>query len=429
MNYIVALIQLVLLVFCALPVFYLLFLMLAAAFYRRPRFPDPKKETIPATSTPDHFVILIPAHNEALTLPATLETIKALRADSANPLIVVVADNCSDETAELARQAGVLVYERHDAELRGKGHALQWAIRRLMAEYDPSQFNTLVIFDADTVPDAAFLQEAQYVLKRGGQVLQGRYDVLKPTESWRTILLYAAFVIYNHIRPLGRVTLGLSDGLRGNGMVFRREILERFPWEAFSLVEDIEYTTRLALAGLSVTYVPQAKLYGQAAATGKQATSQRMRWEGGRWAQAKQDVPPLLRRAIAKADFVAFDRAFDLIIPPLALLVMGLVALTVVDVGLWLVLGGELLGATVLAWLGLLAGMVLFVFGGLLVARAPFFAFIALLFAPFYIIWKMRIYAKMLFRRIPQEWVRTSRSKIELADAQSQVGLEKEGNK
>jgi cellulose synthase/poly-beta-1,6-N-acetylglucosamine synthase-like glycosyltransferase len=310
--------------------------------------------------------------------------------------------------------------------LRGKGHALQWAIARLLNEYDQSQFSALLIFDADTVPDAAFLREMQHGLDCGGKVLQGRYDVLKPNETWRTLLLYSAFVIYNHIRPLGRASLKLSDGLRGNGMVFRREILEQFPWQAFSLVEDIEYTTRLALAGLKVTYVPEAVLYGQAAATGKQATSQRMRWEGGRWAQARQDIPPLMRRAVTRLDFVAFDRAFDLIIPPLALLAMLLVIPTVLNTVLWLWLGGSL-GATLTGWLGLLAGMGLFVFGGLAVARAPRYAYLALLFAPIYIIWKMRVYAKMLFRRIPQEWVRTQRSKIEVIDTQVPSGLEKRG--
>lgn len=422
MSDVIALIELVLLVICAAPVVYLLFLMIAAAFYRRPNL------TKEISKEADRFVILIPAHNESLTLPATLKTIKTLQAEenAPAPLVVVVADNCTDDTAEIARREGVLVYERYNTELRGKGHALEWAIKRLTGEYDRREFSTLVIFDADTIPDQSFLQEAQHSLRCGNQILQGRYDVLKPTESWRTLLLYSAFVIYNHIRPLGRAALHLSDGLRGNGMVFRREILEQFPWQAFSLVEDIEYTTRLALAGFSVTYVPEAKLYGQAAATSQQAGSQRMRWEGGRWAQAKQDVPPLLKRAFSKADFVAFDRAFDLIIPPLALLAMALIVPTLLNFGLWLWLGGAL-GATMLGWLGLLAGMALFVFGGLLVARAPLYAYLALLFAPLYIIWKMRIYAKMLFRRIPQEWVRTQRAKIELTEVQTQPGLEKRG--
>ena len=390
--------------------------MIAAAFYRPPK--------PAATISPDihHFVILIPAHNEALTLPATLETIKTLRTnDNHAPQIVVVADNCTDNTAELARQAGVTVYERHNTELRGKGHALRESIERLL---DETQFEALVVLDADTIPDQAFLREAQHALHRGAEVIQGRYDVLKPNASWRTLLMYSAFVIYNHIRPLGRVTLGLSDGLRGNGMVFRREVLVNFPWQAFSLVEDIEYTTRLTLAGISVTYVPQAKIYGQAAATRQQATSQRMRWEGGRWAQAKQDVPRLLKWAIRKADWRAFDRAMDLIIPPLALLIIALSGLLGLNALLWWWLGETGLGTTLLGWVGLLIAMGLFVFGGLVVAHAPRQAYLALLFAPLYIVWKLGLYARMAVNRTPREWVRTPRAKIELSDQPTESSLE-----
>lgn len=395
-----------LLLIAAVPVCYLLMLMISALFYRRPR---------PKPAPPVKFVALIPAHNEALTLPGTLPKVKALRAaDGSEPLVVVVADNCTDNTASLARQGGALVYERHNTELRGKGHALKWAIERLLAEYPAAQFNALVIFDADTVPDEAFLKEAESALSSGAQVIQGRYDVLKPDENRRTLLLYSAFVIYNHIRPLGRAALKLSDGLRGNGMVFRREVLERFPWQAFSIVEDIEYTNRLALAGLSVTYVPQAKVYGQAASTGQQAASQRMRWEGGRWQQARQDIPRLLGHAWRKADPITFDRAMDLIIPPLALLVLGLGAMFAFSALLWLLLGGALLGLVVLGWAGLLGLMATFVFGGLGVARVPAKAYLALIFAPVYILWKIGVYFKMIFERTPREWVRTQRSKIEL---------------
>jgi cellulose synthase/poly-beta-1,6-N-acetylglucosamine synthase-like glycosyltransferase len=209
-------------------------------------------------------------------------------------------------------------------------------------------------------------------------------------------------------------------------MVFRREVLERLPWQAFSLVEDIEYTTRLTLAGLKVTYVPEAKIYGQAAATGQQAGSQRMRWEGGRWAQARQDVPRLLRRAVTKADPVAFDRAVDLLIPPLALLVIALVAPTLINTVLWWWLGGTLLAFSLLGWLALLVGMGLFVLGGLVVGRAPVYAYLALGFAPIYVLWKLGLYLKMLYQRsVPQEWVRTQRTKIEspaeVLDTQAEI--------
>lgn len=425
MSTALTLFQLILLIVFDAPLAYLLFLVGAAAFYRN-HYAD---KQLTKTSKPERFVILVPAHDEALTLPATIETIKALRVDNAAdmpaPLVVVVADNCTDDTAEIARKAGVLVYERHNQELRGKGHALQYAIARLMQEYDDSQFSALVIFDADTVPDKAFLNEATKALRSGAVVIQGRYDILKQQSSWRTHLLYVAFILYNHIRPLGRASLKLSDGLRGNGMVFRREILEQLPWQAFSLVEDIEYTTRLAMAGLKVTYVPEACIYGQAATTSRQATSQRMRWEGGRWQQARQDVPPLLKRALSKRDWVAFDRAFDLIIPPLALLALCLMTLTAFSAVIWFWFRSKNLFVVMWAWISSLIGLVVFVFGGLAVARVSLKSYLALFFAPFYVLWKLQIYVRMLFGRTPQQWVRTVRSKIELSDAQVQAALDK----
>lgn len=423
MTTVLTLFQLVLLIIFDAPLAYLLFLVGAAAFYRNTNKPLTK------TSEPERYVILVPAHDEALTLPATIETVKALKVSSITdiptPLVVVVADNCTDDTAEIARKAGVIVYERHNTELRGKGHALQFAIEKLMQEYSYDQFNALVIFDADTVPDKNFLDEATKALRSGAVVIQGRYDVLKQQASWRTHLLYVALVLYNHIRPLGRASLKLSDGLRGNGMVFQRKILEQLPWQAFSLVEDIEYTNRLAMAGLKVTYVPEAQVYGQAATTSKQATSQRMRWEGGRWQQARQDVPPLLKRTISKKDWVAFDRAFDLLIPPLALLAIGLLSLTGLSALLWLLTRSKKLYVMLWAWVSSLFGLAVFVFGGLAVARVPLKSYLALLFAPFYIVWKLQIYVRMFLGRTPQQWVRTVRSKIDLNDAQVQAALDK----
>ena len=419
MSNLIATVQLVLLIILAIPVIYLVILMLAASFYGRHR--KLSQNITGEVSSVTKFVILVPAHDEALTLPTTLQTIKALRytgdrGQVLSPIVVVIADNCTDTTAKVARDAGVIVFERHDKTLPGKGQALNWAIKLLLQQYAPAEFNALVIFDADTVPDKAFLTEANQALYDGGQVLQGRYDLLNQGQSWRTRLLYSALVLYNHIRPLGRTVLGLSDGLRGNGMVFRRQVLEQLPWQAFSLVEDIEYTNRLALAGIKVTYVPQALIYSQAAHTGKQASSQRMRWEGGRIKQAKQDVPTLMHQFLTKRDWVAFDRAVDLIIPPLTILLFGLGGLTFISLLTWLWLGGLSLSISLVGCLFLLAAMVFFVIGGLWIGRCPLSAYTALLFAPFYMLWKLPLYLKMGLSRAPQQWIRTSRSKIELND-------------
>jgi len=421
---IIALLQTILLLLFVVPVGYLLFLMIAAAFYRQ-------KRSTKAEPAPFNYLILIPAHDEALTLPAVLPSILALRSGkgSRQPRVVVVADNCTDNTADLARTAGAEVLERFNPTLGGKGYALEWAISQLMEKYGPDRFSALVILDADTVPDKNFLEEIDRVMLNGAVVAQGRYGILNQAEaSWRTHLLSTAFLIYNHVRPLGRAALGLSDGLRGNGMAFRRDILERFPWQAYGLVEDIEYANRLVKAGLKVTYAPAALIYGQGASSRKQATVQRMRWEGGRFRQVRADVPSLLRVAVTRPSFSAFDRALDLLIPPLALLALLLGGLTVLDVILWLLLGGAWLTATVVGWLVLILGLLIFVIGGLAVARAPKAAWMALVFAPFYILWKMQIYIRMLVFKAPKQWVRTPRSTIETRDVQATtVEVEQKG--
>jgi cellulose synthase/poly-beta-1,6-N-acetylglucosamine synthase-like glycosyltransferase len=184
------------------------------------------------------------------------------------------------------------------------------------------------------------------------------------------------------------------------------------------LVEDIEYGTRLALAGIPVTYVPEARLYGQAASTGKQALSQRLRWEGGRGAQARKDVPPLLKAAVKQRSFIPFDRAVDLTIPPLGLLFSLTAFFGSLNLGAWAAFGGTWLGLTAALWLAPISGIVLFVFAGLVIARVPAKAYLALAFAPFYIIWKLWVYFLLLTRRLPTEWVRTTRSQIDVKEAQ-----------
>jgi cellulose synthase/poly-beta-1,6-N-acetylglucosamine synthase-like glycosyltransferase len=366
------------------------------------------------------MVILIPAHDEAMTLPATLLEFKKLsldRKELVKPEIVVIADNCTDNTAELAREAGVTVYERTDLVNRGKGHALRWALEKLPQDFP--DYQAVVIFDADTMPERNFMVETAAAYQRGVKIMQGRYDVLRPEENWRTGLMQVAFALFNHVRPLGRATLRLSDGLKGNGMMFTRQVLEELPWNSYSLVEDIEYTTRLVEAGYRVQYAPEAALYGQAPSSGKQALSQRMRWEGGRGAQARRDIPRLFKATLQRRSFVPFDRAMDLIILPLGLLFAAIVAAGLLNLGLALLVGGGLLGFTALMWGISVALIFSFVLLGLLVARVPARAYLSLLYAPFYIVWKMWVYFILLTKRLPREWVRTERAKIEAPDAKS----------
>src|SRR5262249_35581045 len=139
---------------------------------------------------------------------------------------------------------------------RAKGYALQWLLQRLAD--DGRTFDAYVIVDADSSLSPEFLRQMAVELARGAPVIQARYLVRNPNESWASGLRAVAFTLFNHVRPLGRLRLGWSAGLKGNGMCFRSDVLDRFGWGAASLTEDVEFHARLLQAGLRVTYAPQA---------------------------------------------------------------------------------------------------------------------------------------------------------------------------
>ncbi len=357
-----------------------------------------------------NFTILVPAHNEALVITDCLKSLLSFHYPAGLWHIVLVADNCTDNTAELGRSLGVTVYERFDPEKRGKGYALDWAMRRVL-ERDGGWTDAVVIFDADTQAHPDFLGYMDEQLRTGNVALQGHYDVLNPFDNWRTSLLYSALLLHNRLRPLARQALGWTTLLKGNGMCFARSVIERFGWNAYSLAEDIEYTTKLMNRGITVRSVPQAVLYAQAARTGKQADSQRMRWEGGRFALIKRDTLPLLRAFIRTRSIARLDWAIDLLTPPMAILIGMPLMLLVVNAALaWLWGGPMVLAGWV--WLTVLASACVYVLGGMLICGAKPKAYLYLLCTPLFLVWKVKIYALMLMGRGARGWVRTERTTI-----------------
>lgn len=404
--WILAIAQAPLLVAWALLTLYLLFLAVTAlvARVREPHtVPDPS-----AAST--RFTILVPAHNEAPVIGACLDSLLAFDYPRERHRIIVIADNCTDTTAQIAAARGVVVFERHDEEKRGKGYALDWALRRLLGQ-DERWTDAVLVFDADTLADPQYLHHMDERLRAGSLALQGRYNLLNPFDNWRTGLLYSALLLHNRLRPLARQALGWTTLLKGNGMCFSRGVIERFGWNAYGLAEDIEYTTMLLDAGIRVESVPRAVLYAQAPQTGKQAGSQRMRWEGGRFALLRRDGPRLLLEALRHRSAARLDWAMDLFTPPMGILVGLPLLMMAVNAPLaWL--WGEPLSALAWAWLALLAGAFAYVIGGLLISEADRRAYLYLLATPIFLIWKLRVYATMLLGRGPRGWVRTERTTL-----------------
>jgi len=383
----------------AVMLLYLLLLMLAAA---RPC------RTVVRVNTQRTFRIIIPAHNEELVLEPVLHRLMSLRYPRSKFDVIVIADNCSDRTAEVARRCGARVLERIDEIDRGKGHALAYAFTQLRAE----QFDAYVILDADTLVGPTLLAVLNQYLDAGHRVIQGHYDVLNPYETSRTTLMYLAFRIFNYVRPLGRRALGLSTGLKGNGMCFTKSVIDRHPWNAFSLAEDIEYTTILLTNGVHIVFAPEVHIWAQMPANRTQATTQRIRWEAGRLQLARRDGLRLILQGLRHRDPHIFDWGMDLAIPPLAAFALMILGGLGTAAGALLYSRTPATIAVVLAWSVLFAALGLFVLGSMVVGRLPKQAFTALLQVPGYVAWKLWIYAVMVVRRTPQQWIRTERARI-----------------
>ena len=402
-----------LLLLAALPVvcvaLYLLLLALAACMHPGRRRIDGLFPGIRMART--RFLVLIPAHNEELLLGGVLEQLKGHTYDAARVQVVVVADNCTDQTAAVARAQGVVVLERTDLQNRGKGQALNWAMRTCLPSW-PDPFDAVVILDADSTVNPDFFWFLNEQLAAGHEALQAYYGVQNPQEHWRTSLLTASLAAFHFLRPLGRDQLGLPCGLKGNGMCFARRLALEYGYPAFSVVEDVELALFLLRQGIRVKFVPGAHVLGQMAVSAQAAGTQRARWEGGRLALIRTQAWPLLKEGIHGRDAAKVDGALDLLIPPFALLVACTALPAVGLMALWAAGHHVIWGGVVVLWCGAWLLEAVYVLAALQLIQAPAVIYWRLLAAPLFILWKLGVYSRMALaakRGKSGEWVRTGR--------------------
>ncbi len=386
-------------VWIAGPILYLCVLSFSALLTAKKR----RVEDTPASAR-FNFAILIPAHNEEVVLNTLLESLSALTYSRDQYCVYVVADNCTDTTAELARATGwVHVYERFDQARRGKGYALNWLLQKL--EEDRLTHDAYVILDADSVVVPTFLQSMAWELAQGAQVLQASNTVLNVAESPYTALRWVALTLMNHVRPLGRNGLGSSSTLTGNGMCLSRTILKRYPWQSYALSEDYHYYLTLVGHGERVRYVPEAVVRSQMPTTFAQMRTQDIRWESAEGSQPSWQIAlRLLDAGLRSRNFVCFEAVAELLTPPLSFLVCWCSFILIASLLVWSF-------PELLLSLLLIGGLIYYVGTALYMLRPPRAVYKAIVYAPGFVIWKLWVYFVLSrSKKYTSEWIRTDRT-------------------
>ena len=342
---------------------------------------------------PLSIVVIVPAHNEERLIASTLESLlEATHLYSGE--IVVVGDNCTDQTAAIANRLGVTVIERHDASRRGKPFALAFALDYLERRSSPPDI--VAVVDADTNVSPNFLEKVAERIAGGASAVQVHYAA-GPAETDLGRLRRLAFLLVHWSRPLGASRLGIGTSLKGNGMAFSWPAA-RLGLSGTGITEDAESTLELARHGIAVRFEPGAVVHGYMAQTYREAGVQDERWEGGRTRltlRAFRTAATNVRRGQIKTALSTLEVASL----PLSLLGIG--------AGLSVVLGLAGFGSTTLAFAGL-ASLLTYVAAGLAAARAPLEDVRALVTAPRFLAHKARVYAAVLVSRTTS-WDRTQR--------------------
>jgi cellulose synthase/poly-beta-1,6-N-acetylglucosamine synthase-like glycosyltransferase len=349
------------------------------------------------------IAVLVPAHNESVGLIPTLVNIQSQSLPGDR--ILVVADNCSDDTAAIALAEGAEVVERNEPTKLGKGYALDWGIRHLSS--DPPEI--IVIVDADCRLADGAIDGLALTCAMSGRPVQALYLMAAPVNSQINYQVAEfAWRVKNWLRPLGLRALELPCQLMGSGMAFPWDVIRSADLANGQIVEDLKLGLDLTLAGHPPVFCPSARVTSEFASSIHGAATQRKRWELGHIHMILMKVPSLLIIAIGRRNWDLFAIALDLAVPPLSLL--GILVLGIFGCSfLYAIVGYSsaafaistvsviiLAMATLLAWLN---------------CGRDILPFTSLLLIPSHAFWKLKLYLQFIFGKFDPQWTRTDRTK------------------
>ena len=252
------------------------------------------------------FMAIIPAHNEEAVVGNLIESLKNQNYNKELYDIYVIADNCTDNTARVARSLDAIVFERYDESNKTKGAALDWFLQQKIKEDAP--YDAICVFDADNIVDKNFLKAMNKKLCQGEDVVQGYRDIKNPTDNWITSG-YALFYWTNHrFYHLARYNLGLSTMLNGTGFMVNFNIIkENNGWKTVTLTEDIEFSLQRILKGKKLGWATDAIVYDEQPIGFKQSWSQRSRWTVGHMQCIKEYTGKMFDSAKENKSMITID--------------------------------------------------------------------------------------------------------------------------
>ncbi|MHC8400571.1 glycosyltransferase family 2 protein [Pseudomonas sp. MDT1-17] len=360
----------------------------------------PARSRSSAKGSRPRVAVLIPAHNESSIIVATLNSIRPqlLLGDR----LLVVADNCSDETAALARTAGAEVVERSNEQQRGKGYALDCGVRHLASDAP----DVMVVIDADCQVAEGSIERLAICCIDSGRPAQALNLMRAPAGSGLKVRLAEfAWCVKNRVRPRGWTRLGLPCQLMGTGMAFVWRDLTLIDLASGHIVEDLKMGLDFCRSGKPPLFCPDALVTSYFPRSDEGLATQRTRWEHGHLGVILGDTPKLFVESIGQGNWSLLAMTLDLLVPPLALLTLALGAAFGMS---WLVfmlsgaLAPALIASSGVAILGVTILLAWSQFGRGIIS------FSALLYAPFYAVKKIPLYLRFLLKR-QVEWVRSKR--------------------
>ena len=346
------------------------------------------------------LAVLVPAHNESSIIIATLNSL--LPQLQAGDRLLVVADNCTDDTAALARAAGAEVIERSNQRQRGKGYALDFGVRHLAADAP----EVMIIVDADCQVSEGTLARLAISCIDSGRPVQALYLMHAPEGSGLKVRIAEfAWRVKNLVRPAGWARLGLPCQLMGSGMAFAWQDIGLINLASGHIVEDLQMGLDFCRSGKPPLFCPAAHVSSYFPRSDEGLNTQRTRWEHGHLGVILSDAPKLLLESLRRGNWKLLGMSLDLLVPPLALLIL-VVGVAFSIAWLLFILGGLLVLALIASIGMLLLGL------AIISAWAKFgrkiVSIVALLYAPFYILKKIPLYLSFLLKR-QVDWVRSKR--------------------